>query len=153
VYQLHGFDPRTPLEETMRALDDLVRAGKVRYIGCSNFSAWHTMKAQAIAQQMNLEKFCCLQMYYSLANRDIEAEFVPMALDQGLGILCWSPLGGGYFSGKYRGANAAKTGRWAKSDAPVNKYWPVDQERAGAALDELERIAKGRGVSMTQVAL
>lgn len=153
LYQLHGFDPRTPLEETMRALDDLVRAGKVRYIGCSNFSAWHTMKAQALAAQMNLTKFCCLQMYYSLACRDIEAEFVPMALDQNLGILCWSPLGGGYFSGKYRGAAAAQTGRWAKPDAPVNKYWPVDLQRAGRVLDALEGMARRHEVSMAQAAL
>lgn len=153
LYQLHGYDPRTPLDETMRALDDLVRAGKVRYIGCSNFSAWHTMKAQAIAERMNLERFCCLQMYYSLANRDIEIEFVPMAFDQGLGILCWSPLGGGYFSGKFRGPNAAKTGRRAKSDSPVNKYWPVDEQRGALALDELEKIAKHHEVSMAQAAL
>ena len=153
LYQLHGYDPRTPLEETMRALDDLVRDGKVRYIGCSNLSAWHTMKAQAIAERMSLEKFCCLQMYYSLACRDIELEFVPMALDQGLGILCWSPLGGGYLTGKFRGPNAAKTGRRAKSDAPINKYWPVDEKRGESTLDALAQIARRHEVSMAQAAL
>ena len=102
LYQVHSFDPRTPLEETLRTLDDLVRDGKVRYIGASNFTGWQLMKALAISEKQNLERFVTLQAFYSLISRDLENELVPLSLDQKLGILPWSPLGGGFLTGKYR---------------------------------------------------
>ena len=102
LYQVHSFDPRTPLDETLRTLDDLVRNGKVRYIGVSNYTGWQLMKALAISEKQNLEKFVTLQAYYSLIARDLENELVPLSLDQNLGILTWSPLGGGFLTGKYR---------------------------------------------------
>jgi aryl-alcohol dehydrogenase-like predicted oxidoreductase len=102
LYQIHSFDPYTPQEETLRALDDLVRAGKVRYIGASNHTGWQLMKALAISDKQNLERFITLQAYYSLVARDLENELVPLCLDQKLGILPWSPLGGGFLTGKYK---------------------------------------------------
>ena len=102
LYQMHGWDGVTPLEETLRALDDLVTAGKVRYIGTSNFSGWHLMKALGISVREGLARFVSQQIYYSLQARDAEFELVPLALDQGVGILVWSPLAGGLLSGKWR---------------------------------------------------
>lgn len=107
LYQVHGFDAVTPLEETLRALDDLVRVGKVRYIGCSNFTAWQVMKALGISAQQGLERFITVQAYYSLAGRDIEREIVPLMNDQKLGCLPWSPLAGGFLTGKFTRAGAA----------------------------------------------
>src|SRR3954454_463738 len=102
LYQVHEWDGVTPLEETLGALDHLVNAGKVRYIGCSNYAGWHLMKALGISERRNLERFVSQQIYYSLQARDAEYELVPVALDQGVGILVWSPLAGGLLSGKYR---------------------------------------------------
>src|SRR5689334_14431809 len=102
LYQVHEWDGHTPLEETLRALDDLVRSGKVRYIGCSNYAAWHLMKALGISERRGFERFASQQIYYSLQNRDAETELVPLSIDQGVGILVWSPLAGGLLSGKYR---------------------------------------------------
>ena len=100
LYQIHGFDPLTPLEETLGALTDLVRQGKVRYIGCSNLAAWQIMKALGISAREHLEKFVTLQAYYSLAGRELEREIVPMLLDQKIGLLVWSPLAGGFLVGQ-----------------------------------------------------
>jgi aryl-alcohol dehydrogenase-like predicted oxidoreductase len=102
LYQVHGPDWFTPMEETMRTLDDLVRQGKVRYIGCSNYYAWQMVKANAVAEKMNLEKFISAQHMYNLVRRDIEREILPACADQGLGMLCWSPLASGFLSGKYQ---------------------------------------------------
>jgi aryl-alcohol dehydrogenase-like predicted oxidoreductase len=99
LYQVHGFDALTPLEETLRALDDLVQAGKVRYIGCSNYSAWHLMKALSISEREGFNRYICQQVYYSLVARELEYELVPLALDQGVGFLVWCPLAGGFLSG------------------------------------------------------
>ena len=101
LYQIHRFDPLTNIEDTLRALDDLVRAGKVRYIGCSNLPAWQLMKALAVSREQHLERFRCTQSYYSLAGRDLERETIPLLKDQGLGLLVWSPLAGGFLSGKF----------------------------------------------------
>src|SRR5258708_16773556 len=101
LYQIHGFDSLTPLEETVGALTDLVHQGKVRYIGCSNLAAWQIMKALGISAMRHLEKFVTLQAYYSLAGRELEREIVPMLLDQKMGLLVWSPLAGGFLSGKF----------------------------------------------------
>lgn len=105
LYQIHGYDPLTPLEETLRALDDLVKSGKVRYIGCSNLVAWHLMKALAYSEQKNLSKFISLQAYYTIAGRDLEREMIPLLSDQNVGLMVWSPLAGGLLSGKYTREN------------------------------------------------
>ncbi len=106
LYQVHRFDPLTSLEDTLRALDDLVRSGKVRYIGCSNFAAWQLMKALGVSREFRLERFKSTQSYYSLAGRELEREMIPLLKDQGLGLLVWSPLAGGFLSGKFTKAAA-----------------------------------------------
>ncbi|HET9863910.1 MAG TPA: aldo/keto reductase [Steroidobacteraceae bacterium] len=149
LYQIHGRDPFTPLEETLDALDDCVRAGKVRYIGLCNLPAWEIMKSQWISDKRNLARFESLQMYYSLAGRDIEREIVPLAKDQKLAILPWSPLAGGLLSGKFTRDNDKPDGaRRATLDFP-----PVDRERVWRILDVLRPIAADHLVSVAQVAL
>jgi aryl-alcohol dehydrogenase-like predicted oxidoreductase len=149
LYQIHGRDPFTPLEETLDALDDCVRAGKVRYLGLCNLSAWEIMKSMWISDRRNLARFESLQMYYSLAGRDIEREIVPLAKDQNLAILPWSPLAGGFLSGKYSRENEKPDGaRRAKLDFP-----PVERERLWRILDVLRPIAAEKQVSVAQVAL
>jgi aryl-alcohol dehydrogenase-like predicted oxidoreductase len=149
LYQLHGFDWITPLEETMKALDHLVRQGKVLYIGCSNFAAWQVMKGQCISSQYGLEKFVSLQAYYSLVGRDLEREIIPMLNDQKIGLLPWSPLAGGLLSGKFtRNSAGDQNARRTKFDFP-----PVDMESAYAIIDVLQQIARRRNASVAQVAL
>jgi len=118
LYQVHRFDALTNLEDTLRALDDLVRAGKVRYIGCSNYAAWQIMKALAISKEQHLERFRCTQSYYSLAGRDLEREIVPLVKDQNLGLLVWSPLAGGFLSGKFTRTGGDEAARRATFDFP-----------------------------------
>ncbi|MFC3118750.1 aldo/keto reductase [Jhaorihella thermophila] len=147
LYQVHSFDPTTPLEETLRALDDLVRQGKVRYVGLSNFAAWQIAKADGLARQMGTERFCSVQAYYSLVGRELEREIIPAAMDLGLGTLIWSPLAGGFLSGKYtRDGEAA--GRRVSFDFP-----PVDKKRGYDVLDTLREIAAAKGASVPQIAL
>lgn len=149
LYQIHGRDPFTPLEETLDALDDCVRAGKVRYIGLCNLSAWEIAKSLWISDKKNLARFESLQMYYSLAGRDIEREIVPLAQDQKLAILPWSPLAGGFLSGKYTRENEKPEGaRRATLDFP-----PVERERLWRVLDVMRPIAADHLVSVAQVAL
>jgi aryl-alcohol dehydrogenase-like predicted oxidoreductase len=151
LYQVHEWDGQTPLEETLTALDDLVRAGKVRYIGCSNYAAWQLMKALAISDSRHLERFVSQQVYYSLHSRDIESEIVPACMDQGLGILVWSPLAGGLLTGKYRrGAQAPAGSRHLSdwSEPPVH-----DEEKLYATIDVAVRIGEAHGVSAAQVSL
>ena len=149
LYQIHGRDPFTPLEETLDALDDCVRAGKVRYLGLCNLSAWEITKSLWISDKKNLARFESLQMYYSLAGRDIEREIVPLAKDQNLAILPWSPLAGGFLSGKYSRENEKPEGaRRAKLDFP-----PVERDRLWRILEVLRPIAADRKVSVAQVAL
>jgi aryl-alcohol dehydrogenase-like predicted oxidoreductase len=149
LYQIHGRDPFTPLEETLDALDDCVRAGKVRYIGLCNLSAWEITKSLWISDKKNLARFESLQMYYSLAGRDIEREIVPLAKDQKLAILPWSPLAGGLLSGKFSRENDKPGGaRRATFDFP-----PVDRERAWRVIDVMRPIAANHLVSVAQVAL
>ena len=149
LHQIHGYDPMTPLEETLAALTDLVRQGKIRYIGCSNLAAWQIMKAQGIAGKEHLEKFVTLQAYYSIAGRDIEREITPMLEDQKIGLLTWSPLAGGLLSGKVTRANAAD------SDSRRGKFPfpPVNFERAYDIIDVMQAIAARRGATVAQVAL
>ncbi|HSU37256.1 MAG TPA: aldo/keto reductase [Propionibacteriaceae bacterium] len=151
LYQLHEWDGQTPLEETLTALDDLVRSGKVRYIGASNYAGWHLMKALAVSERRGLERFASQQIYYSLQNRDAESELVPVSLDQGLGILVWSPLAGGLLSGKYRRGVQAPAGSRHLSDwdePPVN-----DEEKLYDTIEVAVEIGKARGVSAAQVSL
>ena len=151
LYQVHSFDPRTPLEETLRALDDLVRSGKVRYLGASNFAGWQLMKALAISAAQNLERFVTLQAFYSLIARDLENELVPLSLDQKLGILTWSPLGGGFLTGKYRRGQPRPDGA-RRSDA-TDQFLQFDEERGFDIVAELEKIAGAHQATITQAAL
>ncbi len=151
LYQLHSFDPYTPQEETLRALDDLVRDGKVRYIGASNHTGWQLMKALAISEKQHLEKFITLQAYYSLVARDLENELVPLCLDQNLGILPWSPLAGGFLTGKYR-RGKERPGNARRSD-PENQFLQFDEEKGFDIVDELEKIAKNHNATIPQAAL
>jgi len=149
LYQIHGFDPLTPLDETMRGLEDVVRSGKVRYIGCSNLAAWQVMKANGIAEKNGWTKFISTQNYYSIAGRDLENEIVPMVQDQQMAILPWSPLAGGFLSGKYTRNNKPEDGsRRLSFDFP-----PIDQERAYDIIDVMQSIAESHRVSVARIAL
>src|SRR5580765_6805873 len=148
LYQIHRFDPLTALDDTLRALDDVVRAGKVRYIGCSNLTAWQMMKALATSRAQHLEQFRCTQSYYSLAGRELERETIPLLKDQRLGLLVWSPLAGGFLSGKFTREATDETARRAKFDFP-----PIDKEKGFAIVDVLKSVAGGRGATVAQVAL
>jgi aryl-alcohol dehydrogenase-like predicted oxidoreductase len=149
LYQIHGFDALTPLEETLRALDDLVRAGKVRYIGCSNLAAWQLAKALWLSDKQQLHRFETLQAYYTIAGRDLERELVPLLQDQRLGLLVWSPLAGGLLAGKfYRDGEGPADARRANFDFP-----PVNKERAFNILDVLREMALEREASVAQLAL
>ncbi len=149
LYQMHGFDPATPIEETVRALDTLVQHGHVRYVGVSNWAAWQIMKALGIAEREGLHRFESLQAYYTLAGRDLERELVPMLRSEGVGLMVWSPLAGGLLSGKYsRQDDKGGDGRRANFDFP-----PVDRERAFACIDAMKPVAEAHGVSVAQIAL
>lgn len=151
IYFMHGFDALTPVEETLRALDDLITAGKIRYIGCSNFSGWHVMKSLATSERLGLGRYVVYQGYYSLLNRDYEWELMPLALDQGLGTMVWSPLGWGRLTGKYRRGAKPSEGRIATGGAVGGP--PVDDERLYAIVDVLDEIAKEAGRSIPEVAI
>ena len=149
LYQVHSFDPVTPLEETLRALDDCVSRGFVRTIGCSNFAAWQIMKALGISDKRGYARFETVQAYYSIAGRDLEREIVPLVEDQGLGVMVWSPLAGGFLSGKFtRGKRGDNDSRRTTFDFP-----PVDKERAYDVIDAMEKVANAHGVSVARIAL
>jgi len=149
LYQIHSFDPATPIEEAVRALDDLVRHGCVRYVGLSNWAAWQVMKALGIAERLGLARVESVQAYYTIAGRDVERELVPLMQSEGVGLLVWSPLAGGLLSGKYgREAKGEKGSRRTTFDFP-----PVNLERAYACIDVMRNIAKSKDVSVAQIAL
>jgi len=149
LYQIHGLDTITPIEETMRALDDLVRQGHVRYIGVSNWAAWNIMKALGIAERLNLTKPVSLQAYYTIAGRDLEREIVPLLQSEGVGLMVWSPLAGGLLSGKY-----SRDGKGAEGDRRTSfDFPPVDKDRGWAVIDAMRPIAERHGVSVAQIAL
>ena len=149
LYQIHGVDQVTPLEETLRALEDLVRSGKVRYIGVSNHAAWQIAKALGISERHDWNRFESVQAYYSIAGRELEREIVPVALDQGLSILVWSPLAGGLLSGKFKEDTSGPEGaRRTTFDFP-----PVDRPRAFRVVEAMRPIAAAHGVSVARVAL
>jgi aryl-alcohol dehydrogenase-like predicted oxidoreductase len=149
LYQIHGADAVTPLDETLRALDDLVRAGHVRYIGCSNLMAWQIMKALGISAASGWSRFETVQAYYSIAGRDLEREIVPLADEERLGLMVWSPLAGGLLSGKFRRDSAGPNdARRVRFDFP-----PVEREHAYDVVDAVRPIAERHGVSVARVAL
>jgi aryl-alcohol dehydrogenase-like predicted oxidoreductase len=151
LYQIHEFDDDTPLEIALRALDDLVRMGKVRYTGCSNFTGWKLMKSLAISDKKGWERFATIESKYSLMSRGLEYEIVPLCLDQGIAILVWSPLHGGYLSGKYRRGQPWPAGtRFANLE---DKFWSVEPEKLFNVVDELERIALEHNATISQAAL
>ena len=149
LYQVHGVDFQTPIEETLRALDDLVSRGMVRNIGCSNMMAWQIMKALGASAARGLARFESVQAYYTIAGRDLEREIAPLLADQGLGLMVWSPLAGGLLSGKYaRDAAGPNDARRVAFDFP-----PVDRDRAFDCIDAMRPIAEAHGVSVARVAL
>ena len=156
LYQAHGFDPLTPLEETLRTFDGFIRSGKIRYYGLSNFTGWQLTKAVQLARALNIAPPVTLQPQYNLLVREIEWEIVPAALDAGLGLLPWSPLGGGWLSGKYR-RDELPTGATRLGEDPGRGMEAYDkrneQARTWDVIDAVQSIADGRGISMAQVAL
>jgi aryl-alcohol dehydrogenase-like predicted oxidoreductase len=151
LFQLHGFDAMTPVEETLSALDDLVRAGKIRYVGCSNFSGWHLMKSLAAADRHNLPRYVAHQAYYSLVGRDYEWELMPLAVDQKVGTVVWSPLGWGRLTGKIRrGQPLPEVSRLHKT---ADRGPQVDDEYLYNVVDALDDVAKETGKTIPQVAL
>jgi len=155
LYQVHAFDPLTPLEETLRTLDGFVRAGKIRYYGLSNFTGWQLTKAVWLARAMNVAGPVTLQPQYSLLAREIEWEIVPAVLDAGMGLLPWSPLGGGWLSGKYQ-RDQRPTGDTRLGDDPNRGMEAYDRrgtERTWNVIDAVQKVAEDRGVSMAEVAL
>ena len=149
LYQIHGFDQVTPLEETLRALEDVVRSGRVRYLGVSNHAAWQIMKGLGISDRNGWNRFESVQAYYSIAGRELEREIVPVARDQNVAVLVWSPLAGGLLSGKFgRSADGPAGARRSSFDFP-----PVDSERAFRAVEAMAPIAAAHGVSVARVAL
>ena len=151
ILQVHGIDRRTDPAETLRALDDLVCAGTVRYIGCSNYAAWHLMKALAVSEREHLTRFSVLQAHYSLVSRELEHELVPLCLDQDVGILVWSPLAGGFLTGKVSRDSGAPEGSRQAATGPPGGL--ADPDAAHDTVDVLREIAAARGVSPAQVAL
>jgi aryl-alcohol dehydrogenase-like predicted oxidoreductase len=149
LYQVHGFDSATPVEETVRALDQLVRHGHVRYVGVSNWAAWQIVKALGVAERLGLSRFESLQAYYTVAGRDLERELIPMLASEGVGLMVWSPLAGGLLSGKFARDQKGQDGsRRTTFDFP-----PVHRERAYDCIDAMRPIAQARGVSVAQIAL
>jgi len=149
LYQLHGFDPLTPLDESLSVLNDLVRSGKVRYIGLCNMAAWHIMQALAISDRCHWARFESVQAYYTIAGRDLEREIIPLIRDQNLALMVWSPLAGGLLSGKYDAEGKGPEGaRRTTFDFPL-----VDKPRAARCVQAMRPIAQAHGVSVAQVAL
>jgi len=153
LYQLHGFDALTPVEEALATLDDLVRAGKIRYIGCSNFSGWHLMKSLAASERLGIARYVAHQAYYSLVGRDYEWELMPLALDQKVGTVVWSPLGWGRLTGKLRRGKPMPEVTRLQSKVAADKGPQVPQEYLYRVVDCLDAVAKEAGRSIAQVAL
>jgi aryl-alcohol dehydrogenase-like predicted oxidoreductase len=155
LYQVHCWDAATPLEESLSALTDLVRSGKVRYIGVSNFTGWQLMRSLDVSETHGFERFVCLQPQYSLVERNIEREVLPVCVEQGLGVIPWSPLGGGFLSGKYRrGEEPPEGSRIAGAEESMEEYWARRAtERNWATLEVVGRISEETGKSYAQISL
>ena len=153
IYHMHGFDAETPVEETLNTLDKMVREGKVRYIACSNFSGWHLMKSLSVSERYGWARYVGHQVYYSLIGRDYEWELMPLALDQGIGALVWSPLGWGRLTGKIRrGQPLPKDSRLQEKSVVENGPQP-DQEHLYRVVDALDQVAAETGKTVPQIAL
>ncbi|TCK30754.1 aryl-alcohol dehydrogenase-like predicted oxidoreductase [Ancylobacter aquaticus] len=148
LYQIHAFDPATPMEETLEALDTLVRAGDVRYVGLSNWAAWQVMKAIGLTEARRLAPITSLQAYYSLVGRDVEREIVPLLASERVGLMVWSPLAGGYLTGKYSGADEGDGGRQTTLDFP-----PIDRVRGEPLIEVLRAVARKHGCLPAQIAI
>jgi len=153
LYQMHSFDAVAPVEETLNTLDDLVRAGKIRYIGCSNFSGWHLMKSLAVSDRLNLARYVSHQVYYSLVGRDYEYELMPLGLDQKVGAMIWSPLGWGRLTGRLRRGVPLPADSRLQSEAILQMGPPVTDEFLYGVVDAIDEIAKETGKSVPQIAL
>lgn len=153
LYQMHAFDAMTPVEETLNALDDLVRSGKIRYIGCSNFSGWHLMKSLAHADRFNLSRYVAHQAFYSLAGRDYEWELMPLGVDQGVGCVVWSPLGWGRLTGKIRRGQPLPENTRLRNETTASGGPQVPLERLYAILDAIDEIAGETGKTAPQIAI
>ncbi|WP_437666038.1 aldo/keto reductase [Sorangium sp. So ce1182] len=153
LFQLHGFDALTPLEETLGTLDDLVRAGKIRYLGCSNFSGWHLMKSLAVSERYGLSRYVAHQAYYSLVGRDYEWELMPLALDQKVGAVVWSPLGWGRLTGKIRRGQPLPDVSRLRNKLVVEGGPQMDDEYLYRVVDALDEVAKETGKTVPQVAI
>jgi aryl-alcohol dehydrogenase-like predicted oxidoreductase len=151
LYQVHAYDPTTPPDETLRALDDCVRSGRVRYLGCSNYSAWQIMKANGLARELGTARFDCLQPQYSLVCREIEREHLPLCIEEGIGVIPWSPLGGGLLTGKVRKGEALPEGTRAAVDS-INRERYL-KERNLEIVDTLRSVAESLGKTPSQLAL
>ncbi len=151
LYTLHGFDALTPVEETLRTLEDLVRSGKVRYIGCSNFSGWHLMKSLAVSEKYGLPRYVAHQAYYSLAGRDYEWELMPLAIDQKVGTFVWSPLAQGRLTGKVRRNQPAPENSRVRNPSETNQSG--DSETLYRTVDVMDEIAAETGKTLSQIAL
>lgn len=152
LFQLHGFDALTPIEETLRALENLIQQGKIRYIGCSNFSGWHLMKSLSISEKYGLERYIAYQGYYSLIGRDYETELMPLNLDQGIGLLVWSPLGWGRLTGKIDRQHPSPPAV-SRLKATADFGPPVDQEYLFNVMDVINAISKETGKTAPQIAI
>jgi len=153
LYQLHSFDAMTPVEEALQTLDDLVRAGKIRYIGCSNFSGWHLMKSLAISEKYGLARYVAHQAYYSLIGRDYEWELMPLALDQGIGTVVWSPLGWGRLTGKFRRGQPLPKENRLNSPSQAGRGPQVSDDYLYKVVDALDAVSRELGKTIAQVAL
>ena len=153
LYQLHGFDAVTPVEEVLNTLDTMVRAGKIRYIGCSNFSGWHLMKSLAVSDRYGLARYVAHQAYYSLVGRDYEWELMPLALDQKVGAVVWSPLGWGRLTGKIRRGQPLPDNTRRKSDLSNSIGPQVPDEQVYRVVDAIDQVAKETGKTVAQIAL
>ena len=154
LYQVHGFDEATPMDETLRALDQLVRHGHVRYIGVSNWAAWQIMKALGMSERLGLARFESLQAYYSVAGRDLERELVPMLKSENVGLMVWSPLAGGFLSGKYSRDSQGQQGQAEEGSRRIAfDFPPVNKDKAWDCIDAMRPIAEAKGVSVARVAL
>jgi aryl-alcohol dehydrogenase-like predicted oxidoreductase len=153
LYQLHGFDAITPIEEVLQTLNDLVRAGKIRYLGCSNFSGWHLMKSLAISEKYGLARYVAHQAFYSLVGRDYEWELMPLALDQKVGAVVWSPLGWGRLTGKIRRGQPLPEQSRMQSQKAIDVGPPVSFERVYDIVEAIDEIARETGKSVPQVAI
>lgn len=153
LFQLHGFDATTPVEETLSTLNELVRSGKIRYIGCSNFSGWHLMKSLAVSDRYGWSRYVAHQAYYSLVGRDYEWELMPLGLDQGVGAVVWSPLGWGRLTGKIRRGQPMPDNTRLQSERQLAAAPPVSDEQLYRVMDALDAVAEETGKTVPQIAI